>query len=122
MSFSKKQESIQRCREFRKRQTKAEEIFWQTVRNRRFCNLKFLRQYPIYFIWKGKRKFFVADFYCDRLKLVIEIDGLIHLSQKDRDRIRSFIINTLGLRVIRIQNEAVLRNIDEVMMRLGKML
>jgi len=29
--------------------------------------------------------FFVADFYCDSFKLVIEIDGLIHERQKERD-------------------------------------
>lgn len=122
MLFSIKQESIHRCRELRKKQTKAEQIFWQAVRDRRFCNLKFSRQYPIHFIWNDKRKFFVADFYCDRLKLVIEIDGMVHLSQKDKDKIRSFIINTLGLRVIRIQNEAVLKNIDGVMVRLREVL
>src|SRR5690606_1794412 len=58
---------IEEARELRKKQTKAEEIFWQLVRNRKFNNLKFRRQHQI-----GN---YIADFYCVELRLVIEFDG-----------------------------------------------
>jgi very-short-patch-repair endonuclease len=45
---------------------------------------------------------FVADFYCPRLKLVIEIDGLIHDFTPDRDAARDDYMRSLGLRIIRI--------------------
>jgi len=56
-------------------------------------------------MWNGKKRFFVADFYCHEHKLIIEVDGKIHEIQKDRDEMRDFIISTMGLKVLRIQNE-----------------
>jgi len=58
-------------------------------------------------MYYGKKRFFIADFYCARLKLVLEIDGKIHERQKDYDQLRTFIINQLGIRVVRVTNEAV---------------
>jgi very-short-patch-repair endonuclease len=50
-------------------------------------------------------KFFVADFYCAEEKLILEIDGKIHESQKEYDLWRTSVLNELGLRVFRILNE-----------------
>jgi very-short-patch-repair endonuclease len=78
MSLNKKNELIEVakiiCRDLRKRQTKAEEIFWQAVRNRKFLGNKFLRQHPIFYDLKGKESFFIADFYCHEKKLIVELD------------------------------------------------
>jgi len=44
---------------------------------------KFLRQFPIFVRADlGRKSFYIADFYCARLKLVIEVDGPIHLLKK----------------------------------------
>jgi len=67
----------QLCRELRKNQTKAEKIFWEAVRNRKFMGLKFYRQYPLFFDYTGKETFYIADFFCFEKKCVIEIDGKI---------------------------------------------
>jgi very-short-patch-repair endonuclease len=104
----------------RKRSTPAEEAFWKSVRRRRFNGLKFLRQHPIRFKLEGMTRFFIADFFCFELRLVVEIDGGIHEQQKDYDELRSHIIHTLGYRVIRFSNEAVLHNIDVVHEEIGK--
>ena len=86
--------------------TEAEKIVWEIVRNRRLDGKKFLRQHKI--IYENSFDsfhFFVADFYCAEEKLILEIDGQIHKSQKEYDLWRTSVLNELGLRVLRIQNE-----------------
>lgn len=106
------------CRRFRKNQTKAEKVFWDKSRNRQIDGYKILRQYPIRFEMDNTIHFFIADFYCHEAKLVIEIDGGIHETQKDYDKMREQIIGQLGYRIIRFSNEEVLNNIDNVLLRL----
>lgn len=108
----------QRCRDLRKRQTKAEAIFWAAVRDRKFLQLKFYRQHPLFFDYLGKETFFIADFYCHERKLVVEIDGKIHDYRKDHDELRTFIINLLGHAVVRFRNEEIENNLHEVLERL----
>jgi len=98
----------------RKNQTKAEGVFWQAVRNRQLNGKKITRQFAIIFNYENSRRFFIADFICFEHKVVIEIDGKIHLKQKDYDEMRSHIINVLGYRVIRFKNEDVIDNIEKV--------
>ena len=67
------------------------------------AGVKFRRQHPLLF--------YVADFYCHKLKLVIEIDGSIHNKSdvKINDAIRQKEIEDLGIKVIRFTNEQVLQ-------------
>ena len=97
----------QRVRQLRKMQTRAEAVFWDAVRNRRFKNEKFLRQYPIVFDWEDRERLFIADFYCAEHKLVVEIDGRIHDKQFEYDQLRELIITELGYKVIRFKNEEI---------------
>ena len=113
-----RQVAKQLCRDLRKRQTKAEKIFWEAVRNRRFMGLKFYRQYPIFVDVDGRETFFIADFFCFEKKLVVEIDGKIHDYQKDYDALRTEIINRKGIDVIRFKNEEIEKNVDAVLRRL----
>jgi len=108
------------CRELRKNQTIAEKIFWEAVRNRKFMGLKFYRQYPLFFDYIGKETFYVADFYCFEKRLIVEIDGVIHDYQKERDAYRTFIIQMLGIDVIRFRNEEVENNLNHVMQKLAE--
>lgn len=110
------------CRSLRKNSTPAEKLFWQVVRNRKVKGYKFNRQYPIVFEINDVRRFFIVDFYCHQLRLVIEIDGGIHEKQKDYDKLRSEIINKLGLQVFRFSNIEVLNEIDVVIEKLEKII
>ncbi|MBI4725964.1 DUF559 domain-containing protein [candidate division TA06 bacterium] len=110
-----------RCRELRKRQTKAEEIFWDKVRNKQFQGLKFYRQYPLFFDLLGKETFYIADFYCHTKRLAVELDGRIHERQQEKDRLRDEVIDDLGLKVVRIANKDVLED-KEVMKRISSVL
>jgi len=105
-----KQEKIGMAREFRKNQTTIEQIMWEELRNRKFLNLKFRRQYLI----EG----YIVDFYCSELKLAIEIDGLIHLKQIKEDKLRQKDIEEKGIKFIRFKNKNVQNNIEEVLKKL----
>ena len=112
--FGASEEIIRRARALRQRMTPPEEKMWQLLRNSQFHNLKFRRQHPI--------RRFIVDFYCHEHKLVVEIDGSIHNSeiQKERDENRTFMIEELGLKVIRFENQKVMNDISTVLAELEK--
>jgi len=89
-------------RYLRKESTTAEKILWFNLRNRKFLNLKFSRQHPI--------DKFIADFYCDELKLIIEVDGLVHENQgqANYDHFRDEWLKSKGHNIIRIDNVSVI--------------
>jgi len=89
----------QRARQFRKQPTKSEAILWQAIRNRKLEGRKFRRQQPI-----GS---FVVDFFCANEKLIVEVDGLIHESQKVLDQQRQELLESLGLRFVRLSSHQV---------------
>ncbi|MCK4653484.1 MAG: endonuclease domain-containing protein [Candidatus Cloacimonetes bacterium] len=107
-------------RELRKEETLSEKKFWTIVRNRQINGMKFRRQYPISFEWDDQIKHFIADFYCHECKLVFEIDGGIHELQKNYDILRTYIINQLGIKVIRFTNKEVLNNMENVLVKLKR--
>ena len=74
--------------------------------NRRLSGYKFLRQHPI--IYKADYKglnYYIADFYCDSKKTVIELDGSIHGEKEEYDQFRDEEMKLLGLHVLRLKNE-----------------
>ena len=81
---------------------------WAQLRNRRFSGLKFKRQWTI-----GS---YVVDFCCIERRLVIELDGGQHTSERDAPRTRA--LNSLGYRVVRFWNNDVLGNLDGVLEQL----
>jgi very-short-patch-repair endonuclease len=105
----------QTARLLRQNQTPAEEILWKNLKNRKWKGLKFNRQFPIPFNYHGQSRFFIADFYCHELKLVIEVDGGIHSNQKEYDQLRTIIISMLNIRVIRFSNEQIITDVKAVL-------
>ena len=96
------------ARTMRKTPTRAEKIFWERTRNRLLLGLKINRQFILALpIQDGFTKYFIADFYCHELKLVIELDGQIHLNQVQQDLLRSEIIESFGFNVLRFTNEQI---------------
>ncbi len=112
----------QTVRNLRKNSTKNETLFWEAVRNRKLNGKKFLRQHALQFVIDGKRRFFIADFYCHEKKLVVEIDGTVHERQKDYDELRTYIINKLGIQVVRFKNEEIENNLEKVFKELKELL
>ncbi|MGL4882707.1 MAG: endonuclease domain-containing protein [Waterburya sp.] len=97
---------ITKAKELRKNMTSAEKKLWYGYF--RTFPLRILRQKPI--------DNFIVDFYCAKLKLVIEVDGDSHFSPEARvkDEERTNILQGYGLQVIRFTNDEVLGNFEAV--------
>ena len=78
-----------------------------------FPKYKFRRQHPI--------SIYVADFYCHKLKLIIEIDGSIHDSEeaKFNDKRRQQDLENLNLILIRFTNDQVKNEIESVIEKIS---
>jgi very-short-patch-repair endonuclease len=107
--------AIELSRNLRKSSTEAENMLWNKLRADKLLNNNFLRQHPIFYDFDGKESFFIADFYCKKCRLVIEIDGAYHKYQLSKDKHRTEIITLKGLKVIRFTNEEIISSIDTVM-------
>ena len=90
----------------RKNQTDEENKVWYQVLKGRVP--KFHRQRII-----GN---YIVDFYCPKLKLIIEIDGYQHFYEENReyDNKRTEYLEKLGYRVLRFENTEVNKDIEEV--------
>ncbi len=102
----------QAAREMRQEPTPAEEHLWQALRKQQLHGYKFRRQHPI--------DRFIVDFFCADARLVVEVDGPIHAEQVEYDELRQAFIESLGLRVLRITNDAVLQQTAAVLERIGE--
>jgi very-short-patch-repair endonuclease len=96
-----------RSRELRKVQTPAEATLWARLRNGRLNGLKFRRQHPI-----GP---YITDFYYPQGKLIIEVDGGIHLDRREDDDARTEWLNSQGYQVIRFTNHEVRYQLESVL-------
>jgi very-short-patch-repair endonuclease len=102
-------EKKQRAREMREAMTPAEAALWEHIRLDKL-GVHFRRQQII----DG----FIVDFYCHSAKLVIEVDGLIHERQQEYDAQRDEIIKRRGLTMLRVRNEEVENDVEEVLSRI----
>ena len=100
------------ARDLRRNQTPSEKILWDVLRKKRVLGYKFLRQHPVFYHADREWvEFYVADFYCAELKLIIEVDGSFHSGREEYDNERDSKLLNKGIQVIRIKNEE-LKNID----------
>jgi very-short-patch-repair endonuclease len=109
-------------RKLRRGMTASERILWNELRNRKLSGKKFLRQHPIFCDYEGKLTFFVADFYCHSNRLVIEVDGEIHDYQHEQDAMRTTLINSKGIQVVRFENRQIEQELPAVLQRLRTIL
>ncbi len=101
------------AKENRKNPTPAENLLWQNLRNKKL-GVKFRRQHPV--------DVYVPDFVCIEKKLIVEVDGEIHLSQQEYDKSRSYVLNEIGYHVIRFTNDEVINNITVVIEKIKEAL
>jgi very-short-patch-repair endonuclease len=86
--------------------TDSEKILWKELRSRKLGGSKFLRQHPI--LYHGnliRHNYFIADFYCDAKKVIIELDGTVHEENTEYDNFRDSIMEELKIKTLRIKNE-----------------
>jgi very-short-patch-repair endonuclease len=88
------------AKQLRREMTPAERRLWNALRRNALDGFHFRRQQVI----EG----YIADFYCDAAKLAIELDGGVHQEQWKYDESRDQAIASVGVRVLRISNDAML--------------
>lgn len=108
MYYGAKPSIFKLAKELRKNETGAEKILWSKLNRNQVLGLQFRRQHPI--------NMFIADFFCPKIKLVIEVDGNIHEIPeiKEHDNGRSDLFNDHGITVIRFTNEQILHEMDSI--------
>ena len=91
----------------RKNMTAAETVLWMHLR-KGINGFKFRRQHRI--------GLYIADFYCHKVKLIVEVDGLIHNEPevKQSDNIRQKELEAWGYNLIRFINQEVNEKPEEV--------
>lgn len=106
MPYIQSRQLVPLARELRKNMTPQERDLWY----------KYLRNHPLKFTRQKVLGKYIADFYCASAKLVIELDGSQHYEEKglEADRERTDFLKSYGIRVLRIPNNAVTKNLRGV--------
>ena len=67
---------------------------------------EYLRTYPIRFQRQKAIGSYIADFYCAKARLILELDGGGHYTEQQsvKDAVRTEDLESMGLRVLRICN------------------
>jgi len=101
------------ARQLRAQSTDAEKRLWRLLRDRRFSEFKFRRQYAcgVYFL----------DFYCATAKLAVELDGGGHgfPDQRTKDEKRNEFLATKGIQVLRFWNHQMLGELESIRFEIG---
>ena len=97
----------------RRDMTATEKIIWDRVCKNQL-GVRIRRQHPV---WK-----FIADFYCHEVKLVIEIDGGIHLrpENKEYDISREIILKEFQIEIVRFTDDEVSNEPDLVIEKIKR--
>ena len=88
--------------------TDSEKLIWNYLKAE-IKGLKFRRQHPI--------RIYIADFYCHKIKLIIEIDGEIHNRKdiKERDEQREKDLAQWGYKVYRYSNDRIKLELEKIL-------
>ena len=116
MFYGAKPIIFEKAKALRNNMTVAEQKLWNELNKNKIKGYRFKAQHPV--------SKYIVDFYCHKIKLVIEIDGNIHDIDdvKERDEGRTFEIENYGIKVIRFTNNQVINNINEVITEIKKYL
>lgn len=95
-------------RDLRKMMTKSEVVVWKYIKSNQL-GLKFRRQYGI-----GN---YIVDFYCPRIKLAIEIDGVTHIEESvfENDQKKEEYLKEIGIVIKRYTSEDVFKNLRAIL-------
>ncbi len=96
------------ARELRKNPTNSETRLWWHLRSKQLGGFRFRRQQAM-----GP---YIVDFFCPEARLVVEVDGGQHAWNEAEDAARTDWLERRGYRVLRFWNNAVIENIDGVVL------
>src|SRR5664280_985788 len=114
MFFGAKAELFSLALQMRMNPTEPERVMWKILRKFRQSGFPFRRQHPI--------EFYIADFYCHNLRLVIEVDGEIHTEKEiqSHDEGRTGELERFGIKVLRFTNSQILNNSNLVIEKINE--
>lgn len=92
--------------------TTTEKILWSKLSNKQIDGLRFRKQHPI--------DRYIVDFYCYEIKLIIEIDGGIHDSQKEYDENRDHYLTANKYNILRFSDEEIKHSTNDVLDKIRK--
>lgn len=103
-----------RARVLRHHMTLAEEKLWT----------QFLKNQTLRFRAQKQIDNYIVDFYCAKLKLIIEVDGNIHdeIDRTEYDIERTKIFESYGLKVIRFRNDEIMNEFEEVCRKINELM
>ena len=102
--------------------TPTERMLWEHLRKKSVDGFKFLRQHPLFVMNQGVKKFYIPDFYCPKVHLVVELDGPIHNLQKEFDLERAEILELHGYVVMRFRNKDVTESLEKILKKIEQTL
>jgi len=97
----------EQAKRLRKNSTFSERLLWKHLKGRQILGYQFSRQKPI--------DEYIVDFYCNKLRLIIEIDGISHSEKKEYDQKRHKKLKDLGLEIIHFDGYYVVNHIHETL-------
>lgn len=95
------------ARELRKNSTLSEVLLWNELKARKIKGYQFMRQKPT-----GD---YIVDFYCSKLRLVIEIDGESHDGRFEKDIVRQQKLESMGLYILRFNDIEIKKEMYNVL-------
>ncbi len=100
---------IERRKHLRNHLTSAEATLWKSLQRKQLEGRKFRRQHSVFN--------FIVDFYCPSERLIIELDGAVHLgfAQRNNDLERTLKLEKEGFKVLRFENKFVFESLDWVL-------
>lgn len=100
----------------RKLKNRAQKLRREMTREERHLWYDFLRDYPVQFNRQKVIGSYIVDFYCDRAKLVVELDGSQHFEEDGLryDADRTALLSGEGLTVLRVSNHDIWENFSGV--------
>jgi len=76
----------------------------------------FLKDFKLKFYRQRVINAYIADFYCPKAKLIIELDGEQHndYDESQKDDIRTEVLQTYGLKILRFSNYEIKNRFEDV--------
>ncbi len=103
------QNLIKLARKLRNNSTQSEIKLWSFLKGKKMLGYSFQRQKPI--------SNFIVDFFCNKLKLVIELDGYTHdfIETYEKDLKKEEELKKIGLNILRFDDREVINDIENVL-------
>jgi very-short-patch-repair endonuclease len=104
-----------RRKELRNKATEQEKLLWRCLKNSQLGS-KFRRQYSV--------GYYVVDFVCAEKRLIVEIDGSQHYTEKglQYDQERTDFLKSFDYTVLRFTNREIIESLDGVVMKIKEFL